>query len=270
NRLPASIAERFDLYIRPLVATYRSLGIEAYRRPLNDIQVHGRKIGGTGAASIGEAEVVVGSLMLDFDSEVMSRVLKVSSEKMRDKLIRSLQEYMTTMTRELGHTPDREMVKQRYVEECRTHLGWEIVPGVLSEREEAMARRWDELLLSREWLHQRGGLFRSGVKIREGVRVVDGAHKAPGGLIRVTACLSEGCLDDLSLSGDFTLLPASGVDALEEAVRGIPLRRDLLLAGLIDVYVAVGIQSPGVTPEDFVDAILTVSSEVPCVRTDSV
>jgi lipoate-protein ligase A len=48
--------------------------------------VAGRKIGGTGAASIGEATVMVGSFMFDFDTETMSRCLKVPSEKFRDKL----------------------------------------------------------------------------------------------------------------------------------------------------------------------------------------
>ena len=52
--------------------------------------------------------MLVGSLMFDFNSELMARVLKVPSEKMRDKVYQSLQEYMTTMTRELGRLPDRE------------------------------------------------------------------------------------------------------------------------------------------------------------------
>jgi lipoate---protein ligase len=263
DRLPASVEERFEQHIRPLVATYRSLGIEAYHRPLNDVHVGGRKIGGTGAASIGDAEVVVGSLMLDFNSAVMARVLKVPSEKMRDKLFRSLQEYMTTMTRELGHAPDRELVKHRYVEQCRAQLGWEIVPGTVSQREEAMARRWDERLQSPAWLHQRGGLRRAGVKIHEGARVVEGAHKASGGLIRATACLVDGCIDDLSLSGDFTLLPASGVEALEVAVRGVPLDPRLLLERLRAAYGVTRLRSPGVGPEDFVDAILAAAGAEP-------
>ena len=100
--------ERFALYIKPLVATYQALGIDAYLRPMNDIHVGGKKIGGTGAAQMGMAEVVVGSLMLDFDKATMARVLKVPSEKMRDKVFESLEQYMTTMREQLGQAPGRQ------------------------------------------------------------------------------------------------------------------------------------------------------------------
>ena len=59
-------------------------------RPINDIHVNGRKIGGTGAARMDRAEVVVGSLMFDFDVATMARVLRVPSEKFRDKVLQSL------------------------------------------------------------------------------------------------------------------------------------------------------------------------------------
>lgn len=256
GRLPAALDERFMLYIRPLVETYRQLGIDAYYRPINDIQVAGRKIGGTGAMATDTADVMVGSLMFDFDMATMSRVLKVSSEKMRDKVFQSLQEYMTTMTRELGSSPERAMVVQHYIERCAAALGREITAGALNEREEALARELDERFAREEWLAMKGGTQRRGVKIHEDVRVVEAAHKAPGGLIRVTARLREGRIDDISLSGDFTVLPASAVGALEHALADAELQPDLLLARVREVYGISGIQSPGITPDDFAAAIV--------------
>jgi len=262
DHLPASVQHRFEFHIRPLVDTYRDLGIEAYHRPLNDIHVGGKKIGGTGAASIGDAEVVVGSLMFDFDSQVMARVLKVPSEKMRDKVSQTLREYMTTITRETGRAPDRERVKAIYLDKTRAALGAEIVPGALTEREDALLREWDERFLAPQWLHQRGGSNQSGVKIHDGLRVVEAAHKAPGGLIRVTALLREDRIDGLTISGDFTLLPASGVSSLEQAVCGPGSQRDEVLGRIEEVYAVMGIESPGVTPEDFAIAILEAAGQV--------
>ena len=123
SSLPADVEERFKLYIEPLVQTYRALGIEAVHRPVNDIQVRGKKIGGTGAARIGPAEVVVGSLMFDFDKAAMARVLKVSSEKMRDKVYQGLRDYMTTIRDEAGDDSDRQRVKRLYVERCGEIMG---------------------------------------------------------------------------------------------------------------------------------------------------
>jgi lipoate-protein ligase A len=260
GHLPRTIVERFALYIKPLVRTYQALGINAYYRPVNDLHVDGKKIGGTGAAQIGAADVVVGSLMFRFDKAIMSRVLKVSSEKMRDKVFESLEQYMTTMEEQLGSVPDRAATKNLYLRECAEALDAEIRPGDWSTSEEMMASKLDNRFTSDEWLHQKGSLVQSGTKIHQDVRVVETTLKTPGGLVRVTARLREGCIDDLSLSGDFTLLPTSGVAALERSARGLGLEQDTLATQFHNVYQTLGIQSPGVTPEHFAEAVALAAS----------
>lgn len=257
GRLPYSVEQQFALYIRPLVATYQALGINAYLRPINDIHVAGKKIGGTGAAQIGTAHVVVGSFMFDFDKATMARILKVPSEKMRDKIFDSLEQYMTTMSEQLDLVPDRQTVKEIYIQQCAEALSADIVPGDWTAAEEAMAVNIDRQFTTPEWLFQKGGLRQVGVKIHEDVRVVETAFKAPGGLIRVTARLRAGYIDDLTFSGDFTLLPASALGALEQALRGRPVSRDALLTQLAEVYETLEIQSPGLGPDDFTTAILS-------------
>lgn len=257
ERLPARLEERFSLYIQPLVETYHQLGIPAYHRPINDIQVSGRKIGGTGAASIGMSEVVVGSLMFDFNHELMARVLRVPSEKMRDKVFQSIQEYVTTMKRELGVVPEREEVKALYLQRCEQALGRKIEPGTLTEREWEVVRELEERFSSEEWLYQKGGLRQSQViKIHADVHVAEVTHKAPGGLIRVTARMREGRIDDLAISGDFTILPAWAVGALEQALRGLPLKPEAIHQRTRDVYRALSVQAPGMSPEDLTQAVM--------------
>jgi lipoate-protein ligase A len=259
GHLPRNLADRFELYVRPLVETYQALGVEAYYRPINDIHVAGKKIGGTGAANMGRADVVVGSLMFDFDKATMARVLRVASEKMRDKVFESLEQYMTTMREELGAMPDRQAVKDLYIRQCAQALDADIVPGTWTAEEEALAQELDARFTSAEWLYQKVGLRPGGVKIHEDVQVVEAAFKAPGGLIRVTARLRAGHIDDVSLSGDFTLLPAAALGSVEQAVRGLSLTQEALVTGIQDVYQAFKIQSPGLTPEDFSHAILSAS-----------
>lgn len=258
--LPRGLDERFGLYVRPLVETYQALGINAYYRPINDIHVGGKKIGGTGAAQMGMAEVVVGSLMFAFDKATMARVLHVASEKMRDKIFESLEQYMTTMGEQLPEAPDRKKVKALYIEKCAAALGVDLVPGQWTSEEEAIALDLDARFVSDEWLYQKGGLRQVGIKIHEDVRVGEGAFKAPGGLIRVTARLCEGRVDDLAITGDFTLLPAFAVGALEQAVRGLKTTRVSLVARIQEVYRALNIQSPGVTPENLAEAIMATVS----------
>jgi lipoate-protein ligase A len=255
--LPVSLDERFKLYIDPLIATYQALGINATYRPVNDIHVNGRKIGGTGAAQIGLAEVVVGSLMYAFDKKTMARVLKVPSEKMRDKIFESLEQYMTTMTEELGTPPDRKTVKDIYIEKAAEALGADIVEGAWTPEEESVAADLDARFVSDEWLYQKGRLRQPGVKIHQDVHVVEAAFKAQGGLIRVIARLREGRIDDISISGDFTLLPSFALGALEQAVRGMKATPETLQTRLQEAYYRMNIQSPGVSAADFTTAIMS-------------
>ncbi len=254
--VPLRVEDRFAWYVRPLIETYRQWGIDASWRPINDIHVRGRKIGGTGAASIGDAEILVGSLMLDFDTKQMARVLKVASEKMRDKVYQSLEEYMTTMRRELGTMPDRDQVVHTYLEQVSAVLGAELELGALTSEEEALAAELDERFASEEWLYQKGGLRESGIKIHADVRLHEAALKVPGGLIRVIVRTHGGRIDDVSFSGDFTLLPALGLAAIEQAVRGLSLKREEIAERIRQAYRALGLQSPGVAPDDFATAIL--------------
>src|SRR3990170_2757619 len=155
------------------------------------------------------AEVVVGSLMFDFDVATMARVLKVPSEKFRDKIIQSLTDYMTTMRKELGEPPARETVIAAYLDACRAVMGRDIERGELRADELALAEKLDARFAGREWLEEAGGLRKPFVKIPEGVRAAEAAHKAPGGLIRCVLRVRDGHVDDIAFSGDFTARPPS-------------------------------------------------------------
>lgn len=253
--LPADVSERFRVYIEPLVRAYKALGIEAFHRPVNDVHVKGRKIGGTGAARIGRAEVVVGSFMFDFDKPTMARVLKVSSEKMRDKVFQGLQDYMTTMRDELREPPDRRQVIELYVRKCAEVLGAEIVPGDWTPEEEGKAAELDRLFGTAEWIEQKGPLCRPGVKIHEDVEVRESALKAPGGLIRVTVRLLRQRIDDVSYSGDFTIFPRGAVADIETALRGVPAETTDIVEVVREKYRQNGIQSPGIEPEHWAEAL---------------
>lgn len=252
--LPSDIGARFRLYIEPLVKAYHDLGIPAEHRPVNDVHVRGKKIGGTGAALIGGAEVLVGSFMFDFDKPTMARVLRVASEKMRDKVFQSLQDYMTTIQDELGRRPERRRVVDLYIRRCAEALDAEIVPGEWTPEEEAKAAELDRLFGSAAWLDQKGSFRRPGIRIHEDVRVHESALKAPGGLVRITLRLKEEKIDDISISGDFTILPRTAVREIEEALRGATAEPRTVLEVISDKYRDDRIQSPGLGPADWAEA----------------
>jgi lipoate-protein ligase A len=132
----------------------------------------------------------------------------------------------------------------------------EVYEGEWTAEEEAMAQEIDARFTSDEWLFQKGRLQQPGVKIHEDVHIVEAAFKAQGGLIRVIARLREGRIDDVSISGDFTLLPSFALGALEQSLRGLSATPETLKAKIEEAYYRLSIQSPGVTPADFTTAIM--------------
>ncbi|MFH1404312.1 MAG: lipoate protein ligase C-terminal domain-containing protein, partial [Candidatus Altiarchaeota archaeon] len=244
-------------FLKAPVEAYRELGINAVHRPVNDIQVDNKKIGGTGAARIGDCVVVVGSLILDFDYMTMVRVLKVPDEKFRDKVYKTMEEYLTTVRRELGKVPPREEVKNILVKNLEKTLDIKLSMGNLSPEEHALVRVFDEKFKSEEWLNRvsyEGDKTRR-VKISEGVNVIESSHKVKGGLIRTTTTVDENLVRDVLISGDFFIYPDVLTEIQEEMI-GSSMNADDLLGRVESVYARKNVQSPGITPEDIVDAVM--------------
>ena len=256
EHLPFSIEEIYAKVLVGPVRAHQAMGIDAYHRPVNDLQVGGKKIGGTGAASIGGAFIVVGSLIFDFDYALMARVLKVPSEKFRDKVFQTLNEYLTTIRRELGdRAPSWEEGKRLLIQHFAEALGADVELGTISDREWRVIEELDGVLASEAWTHQRGGLARAGVKIAEGVHVREAAHKAPGGLVRATVIERDGAIDDLVLSGDFFCYPPEALPALERNLVGTPLQEEALTARISTFLSDRGARLPRVEAADLAKAI---------------
>lgn len=257
RQAPATADELYPWFIKPVVYTYRSFGIDAVYRPVNDIHVAGRKIGGTAAALIGHAVVLGGSFMLDFDGATMARCLKVPSEKLRDKLSTTLADYVTSMSRLLPAIPDRATIKRHYLEAVSVHLGQPLLrnSGPTAAERAAIAAR--EVKMAHPDFTYRAGCRRpaAGVKVTAGVHLTEGATKALGGLIWVLLLERDGHIADLEISGDFTCLPAAGVAELAARLRGAALAGPSLTRAIAAVIADLGLDLPGVTAADLARAI---------------
>lgn len=258
EKAPQFASNLYPRFIEPAVRTYQELGVPAEYRPINDIQVSGRKIGGTGAASIGEATVMVGSFMFDFDTQTMSRCLKVPSEKFRDKLKQTLDDYMTTMARELTSLPERKTVKQKFLHHCAEVLAVDPVEDDPSSEELQAIEDEEKALSDPDWTYLKGRRWSEmGVKISESTHLGESAHKARGGLIRVHLLSRDDRVEDLVLSGDFTCLPEDGIERLGARLRGVELDQERLTGALEAAIADLSLDLPGVEAGDLATAILS-------------
>jgi lipoate-protein ligase A len=111
----------------------RELGIDASFRPVNDIEVEGRKISGTGGTEARGAFLFQGTLLVDLDLQVMLRALRIPTEKLKDKEIDSLKERVTCLKWELGHMPPMEVIKNAIKKGFSRAFGAEFAVEGLSE-----------------------------------------------------------------------------------------------------------------------------------------
>jgi len=244
----------YQKFLQPPIETYREIGVPAEYKPVNDIVTHQRKISGNGAAEIGDYLILVGNLILDFNYEMMSRVLKVPDEKFRDKVYKSMRENLTTIKRELGEVPSRESLTASLARNFEKLLGPLPRAEVDSELRNEVSRLAAEFSTD-EWLHKMGRHTEGRtVKIAAGVDVKHLVHKAPGGLIRGDVEVADGVITSLSLSGDFFFYPADKLTQLSEAVVG--KREAEVSETIVRFYEEQGIESPGVEPADFAKAVV--------------
>ncbi len=251
--VPKNKESFYRKFLQPIINVYRRIGIAAAYKPVNDVLAGTKKISGTGVGEIGECIVFVGNLILDFDYEEMSKILKVPDEKFRDKIHKTLNENLTTIRRELGENEarrwDEGTLNALMAEEFQKILG----PMTLCQKDSVLQGKMDELgahLLSEEWLFQKGKTMPGReVKIRAGLNVVQKAHKAPGGLIRADYEVKEGRIKGVSVSGDFFCFPRSGIRKLEKELEDRPVEQ--VKAFLSAFYRDDEVETPGITVEDW-------------------
>ncbi len=255
-QVPASKADYFRKFLMPVVETYRAFGVRAEYKPVNDILAHDRKISGNGAAEIGVCVVLVGNFILDFNYDMMARVLRVPDEKFRDKVNKTLRENLSTIRNETGDVPSTADLAKYLVKRYECILGPMTEHKQLDSELKGRAAERIAFMDTKDWLfsndRRRPDLWK--LKIRDGVQVVQKIYKAPGGLIRVSAVANEGVLSDVHISGDFFFFPSESLVEFERSLEGASMDPEELTQIVDDFFTRHEIEAPGVTPADFVKA----------------
>ncbi len=204
---PRRVDDIYRMFLRGPIETYRQLGVEAALDGLNDIAVEDRKIGGTGAGTIGEAVVVGGSIILDFDHSTMASLLRTPSDAFRSQVEEQMRRYVTSLNSEVGRDIPSGLVRDTLASQFARTLGVKLGKGALGAAELALAQELDSSFLSDEWLR---AIVRPvpevrQVKIRAGVVVCEAECRYNGGDARATLSLVQGIVSDFEVSGDLVL-----------------------------------------------------------------
>jgi lipoate-protein ligase A len=106
-----SIIAREELFPKDIIASYRVicgwiidslaiLGIKAEFKPINDIIANGKKISGNAQTRRGGVLLQHGTILYSVDVDKMFSLLKVSDEKIKDKMIATVKERVTSIVQQ--------------------------------------------------------------------------------------------------------------------------------------------------------------------------
>jgi lipoate-protein ligase A len=199
---------------------------------------------------------------MDLDYMQMARVLKVPDAKFRDKMASSMEQWVSSLKKELGEVPSPTKIKEVYVKVFSEQLGVELIKDSPTLEEYSIYR--NETLprhTSREWLYMEAPLYKPGraVKIAHGVKVVEVDHKARK-LLRLRAEVQDEQIIDLWITGDFFVVPKEAIHQLEQRLIGSMLDENELNDKISKFYDENILESPGVSVMDYVDALMKLKS----------
>ena len=192
NLLPLKRDRLFATFLQPAMDVCRSFGIEAELSPPADIKAGGRKCSGNAAGDIGQAVAYVGNLIIDFDFELMSRVLKVPTPAYRRCFRKAMQDNILVLADKMNGA-DIGVVESELIS------GFARIFGELDERSlddglKDMAASIRDRLTSYEWLSMPGRRSRiRRIKIVEGLYLQEAE---PGIRINVPTLIRDGKIED--------------------------------------------------------------------------
>ncbi len=155
SEVPADIIDSYKIICGGLVKGFENLGLKAEFRPVNDVQVNGKKISGSAQTRRWGSVLQHGTVLISPDVRRMFELLRVSPEKISDKFIASVFERVTTMERELGKKPSFEEVREAMSNGFENSLKVKLQEGALAGEELELANEIKPKYASEEWSRKR-------------------------------------------------------------------------------------------------------------------
>lgn len=251
--VPDHPKEIFARYGRALLAGLERLGIRGQLEAKNDLRVNGRKIAGLGVCRDTSGSFLFHtSLLVDLDLDLMLRALKISAEKLSDKLRARVADNLTTVRRELGSAVTtgevREAIRSAFADTEGVTL--ELEP--LDAAEIRAARELErEKYLDPAWVDRR---------LAAPDMVGSSLRKTRGGLVRLYLSLAGDSIKDLSITGDF-VAAGDGVVEVEKRLARVTADEASIRRVLAAPELRLEEALPGVGADELGMAILDAVAE---------
>ena len=99
SRVPWRADKVYQMMLDAPVMVLNRMGLRGRLRAVNEVEANSLRIAGIGGGRVGEAMVVVGNLLLDFDYSLMSSVWKVPDQPFRNLALETMEERVGTLNK---------------------------------------------------------------------------------------------------------------------------------------------------------------------------
>ena len=170
SELPANFRNVYAKMLEAPVKTLKSFGLNAKLKDINEIEVDGKRIAGTGGGQIGDACVVVGNFLFDFVFEAMSSLWNAPWDSFRPLSGNAIRNHITTLW-EYDSSFSKEIISSQLIIDFSAVFQRPIQPGELTSDEKELSEELSEKLSSTEFVvdTNKNGASPRPLKISNGV-----------------------------------------------------------------------------------------------------
>ncbi|MBS7655084.1 lipoate--protein ligase family protein [Candidatus Bathyarchaeota archaeon] len=155
-KIPGNILKSYSVLCNGIVLGLKKLGLNSTFKPINDIVVNEKKISGNAQTRKLNAILQHGTILIDVNVEKMFNLLKISDEKIKDKMIKSAKERVTSIKKELNKEVSFSEVAEALKNGFEEALNIKLSLGKLTQEEKSLAEKLKkEKYSAKEWLYKR-------------------------------------------------------------------------------------------------------------------
>ena len=154
SELPQDIDDTFRVLCKGIINTLGKFGLNAMHGKFHcpSIFVGDRKISGNAQARRKGIILQHGTILLDYDPELMYTVLKVRRPQMKSRLVKSVFQKVTTIKNETDQIPDIKTFRDAIIEGYEKALSTKFMIEELTPDELSMAKKLVEIKYSsKDW-----------------------------------------------------------------------------------------------------------------------
>ena len=156
KEIPKNIMDSYGRICGAIMKGLKHFGIDSTYHPINDILSNGKKISGNAQTRKHKTVLQHGTVLLDVDVEKMFTLLKVSNEKLIDKLVSDVKQRVTSAK----HVLNREVFFDEIVDDMKKgfedEFNVKLIEGDLTDEEQNLATDFEKNCFSKkDWNHKR-------------------------------------------------------------------------------------------------------------------